>query len=449
MRCFKRAVALLLVLVMLLMPLGACGKDPAPVTLNGRALTDYTFLIKKGTHVDWESILAEFSSHVKSVFSMTVTVANYDDFDDKDRPKRAIVFDGAAELYDEHKYTVKQSGKGFVIVAGSNTVALLLLSSLRQNELKSAEGGQVALTLTEKEASVLDRITDRTASDLRVMTFNTYGMSISRAPYATAAVLSVLPDFVGFQEHSTAGEFNDVLKSAGYATTCSTIDSASIMGTATNSNQYTHIGQKSRTWIYYRADRWEKVETKCFLYYWRNRCVHTETKSVSIAVFRAKDDPTKTVLFINTHCAVWLKDYAKHNSVGCFESGNVSSPAPAWRFGNSTELLMALEEYRAKYAGALTVLTGDLNANETADSIKLLEANAVLSSAYLMAPEGQRGLGGTSHSIGAAPSVAGKAIDHIFVSEDVATVQSHRIIKDYYTLKASDHCPVVADISWK
>lgn len=449
MRIFKRVVSLFLVLVMLLASLSACSKEPAPITLNGRALTDYTFLIKKGVHVDWEGILSELSSHIKSVFSVTVTVANYDDFTDKDRPKRAIVFDGGAELFDQHKYTVKEDGKGFVVVAGSNTVALMLLNSLRQNELKSAEGGQVALTLAAKEASVLDRISDKTESDLRAMTFNTYGMSVARAPYVTAAVLSAMPDFVGFQEHNTAGEFNDVLKSAGYAVACSVIDSESILGAASQSNQYTHIGQKSRTWIYYRADRWEKVETKCFLYYWCNRCVHSETKSVSIAVFRAKDDPNKTVLFINTHCAVWLKDYAKHNSVGCFESGNVSSPAPLWRFGNSMELLMVLEEYRTKYVGALTVLTGDLNANETAESIKLLEANDVLSSAYLMAPEGQRGLGGTSHSIGAAPSVAGKAIDHIFVSEDVATVQSHRIINDYYTLKASDHCPVVADISWK
>ena len=104
---------------------------------------------------------------------------------------------------------------------------------------------------------------------------------------------------------------------------------------------------------------------------------------------------------------------------------------------------------RAKYPGILTAVGGDLNAKVNETSLKNMENHAVLSNATVMADEDKKTLGTSFHEYGKAPSDNGQPIDHWYISEDVAAVLRHRIVKDILTVKGSDHCPVVVDVARK
>ncbi len=210
-----------------------------------------------------------------------------------------------------------------------------------------------------------------------------------------------------------------------------------------NDEQYTKVGSTCNTPIFYRADLWEVVESEAYLFYWQNRWPYTDTKSMTYGVFRNKADG-ELVMVVGTHYALMASGYTEYAELGYTDA----KEGAAWRYQDSLEILKAVDEVRSRYPGILTVVGGDLNANVNENALKVLEEHAALSNAYEMAPTSDRTSGGTYHNThGKAPS--GAAIDHIFVSEDVAEVLRHAILKEQYVLEGSDHCPVVVDICRK
>ena len=209
--------------------------------------------------------------------------------------------------------------------------------------------------------------------------------------------------------------------------------------------QYTTVGKYCNTPIFYRTDLWEEVESEAYLFYWQHRWPYTDTKSMAYGVFRSKSDG-QLALVIGTHYALMADGYTEYKDLGYTDA----KEGAEWRYQDSLEILKAVDALRAKYPGILTVVGGDLNANQNEKALTVLENHAVLSNAYEMASYENRTSGGSFHNThGKAPSANGQAIDHIFVSEDVADVTLHAILKEAYVLMGSDHCPVIADIARK
>ncbi len=435
--------------------------DTGAVTLNGKAITDYTVLIPAGSSaLKWDDYVPYVEGCLTLLSGNLLTTATYEDVNDLPYTP-AIVLNGSAEGLGKAEYKIEVSGDNIILSAGSDKAAMALAISF-MDKLSVSSGDSVALQLTARGGkageNALTPLTE--GSDIRVMTYNIYATTKDHKnamPYVSASILAYAPDFVCLQECPAAGElpklvFEDT-KAAGYELAGGTFNQVSPTalenaGTDANYDRFAYVGGQSYTPILYRADRWEVVEDGSYLYYWKNRYHMTNTKSLSYGVF--KDKATgELVLVIGTHFPLMAAAYAGQGDAYCSYSGTDATVGAAWRDGTTQEILKLVDAMRVKYPGILTTVMGDMNARATERSMTTMEAHAILSNASVMAPAGMKSTGASFHDYGKAPGATGGAIDHIFVSEDVAAVTRHAIIGDALTVQGSDHCPVVADIARK
>ncbi|MBR6727923.1 MAG: endonuclease/exonuclease/phosphatase family protein [Clostridia bacterium] len=414
------------------------------LTLNGLPLTDYKIYAEEQGAVDFSEILTWVDERVSAVSGYMLTVADYTEGAAVNGP--ALILTADRTLGDAN-YKIEVDGSCITVTVGSVATALVLFADLIENQLPTSARGNVALTVSAKQGNVGDRATVALSdgADLRVMTYNVLGNVEKATDYISATVAAYLPDFLCTQEYYGAADsaVTTYLSKAGYGKICGKFTCASPTAVEKEDEQYTKVGKYCNTPIFYRTDRWEVVESEAYLFYWQSRWPYTDTKSMAYGVFRSKDDG-RMVLVVGTHYALMGSGYKEYADLGYTDAVEGAN----WRYQNSLEILKAVDAMRQKYPRILTVVGGDLNANVSERAIKTLEDHDILSNAYEMAPSGNRTAGGTYHSThGKAPS--GKAIDHIFVSEDVADVTLHRILKEQYVLEGSDHCPVIADISIK
>ena len=294
-------------------------------------------------------------------------------------------------------------------------------------------------------------------SSIRVMTFNVFATSSehkSLMTYAASSMYAYGSDFVCLQECPSEGNVANVLlddvKEAGYSIACPTFSKVSPTATANQDEQYTHVGKLCYTPILYRTDKWELVESEAYLYYWKSRYHYTNTKSLAYGVFKSKET-NELVLVVSTHFPLMTGDYTqKAEYANCTND----KEGAQWRYETTLEILKEVNNLRAKYPNILTVVGGDMNAISSEKSMQTMnngttDVPSILTDGYDLASDGAKTVGASSHNYGSIPSGSGFPIDHIFVSDDVANVLQHRIVKDTITVQGSDHCPVIVDIARK
>lgn len=414
------------------------------VTLNGLPITDYLFLYEERGAADWKEVLSYVSQRVTDLSGYVLTTLPYED---------GTTIQGAAVILRSDKtmekgdYKIEIEGQTTTVTVGTHATALALMGGLLE-DMTVDKAKKVTLTVAPTTQNVGDNaiIPLSVGADIRVMTYNVLGNVDKATDYINATVGAYLPDFLCTQEYYASAE-RDVttyLASIGYGKIGGTFTCASPTAVEKEDEQYTKVGKYCNTPIFYRTDRWELVESEAYLFYWQHRGPYSDTKSMAYGVFRSKSDG-QLALVIGTHYAL-LGGYKEYLDLGYTEA----KEGAEWRYQDSLEILKAVDALRAKYPGILTVVGGDLNAKPTEKAIQTLENHAALSNAYEMAGYENRTSGGSYHNThGKAPSANGQPIDHIFVSEDVADVVLHRILKEQYVLEGSDHCPVIADISLK
>ena len=414
------------------------------VKLNGLPITDYTFLYEKGGSTDWKDILDWVSERLSLVSGYALTTAEY--VSDASVSGVAVILREDTSL-GQTGYRIEAQGQSIAITVGSHATALALFAGVIEEQLPANAKGAVELSASSKVGYMGESATVSLTegADIRVMTYNVLGNVKEATDYINATVVAYLPDFLCTQEYYNEADkaVTTYLAEAGYGKIGGKFTCASPTAVELNDEQYTKVGSTCNTPIFYRTDLWEVVESEAYLFYWQNRWPYTDTKSMTYGVFRNKNDG-ELVMVVGTHYALMASGYTEYADLGYTDA----KEGAAWRYQDTLEILKAVDEIRAKYPGILTIVGGDLNANVNEKALITMEDHAILSNAYTMAPSGNRTDGGTYHNAhGKKPS--GAAIDHIFVSEDVADVVLHAILKEQYVLEGSDHCPVIADISRK
>ena len=327
-----------------------------------------------------------------------------------------------------------------------------------EKEIKANDTGTLAVTLAAKTGLVGKnyKIARTADSNIRMMTYNTlgcgtFGTDGDRGNYITATMAAYAPDFIGTQEHYGDANTQKALASLGYVKAAATVTMLAPNADALDESKYGGIGEPTSTEILYLYSRWEVVEQGAFFYHWENRCVHTGSKTVSYAVFRSLANG-QLVLVINFHGAIFLSDYKNHEAstgfaASCSPTGSNNTEGRAWRLANAKVIVDFFDSLRAKYSGILTGIMGDFNSTVTEASTKVFEDHEALANVLGLLDVESKTPGGSSHALGKLPLAVEAPIDHIFITEDVATVKRHIIVQDPLTVKGSDHAPVVVDLA--
>lgn len=424
-----------------------------PVTVNGVSLDRYTVLVDDTT-VRWSEIVGYVNAELKAIVGTGLTVKPYTAA--LQSANRSIVLAYSSSL-GTMQYQISLSGDDITIKVGSLAAAYTLAIVFMEETLRPNDSATLAVALTAKTALAGKdyKVSLAAGSTMRAMTFNTLGggdyNSNGKRSNVIASVAAYAPDFAGMQEHYNDTTMDAAMAELGYAKAGATILSLCPDADA-NDKEWGRLGSGACTEIYYNAERFTLVEEDAFLYHWEYRCVHSGTKSISYGVF-LENATGKHVMVINLHGAIVLSDYSEHGERSGYEgvctptvSNNVEGNK--WRIENAKTVLALFDALRAKYAGAITLIMGDMNDSEEGTSLRLLEKHAALTNVLRLLDDDHKDAGPGSHSLSLAPTV-GKPIDHIYITEDVATVQNHFIIKHQLTLDSADHCPVVADFAAK
>jgi len=109
----------------------------------------------------------------------------------------------------------------------------------------------------------------------------------------------------------------------------------------------------------------------------------------------------------------------------------------------SAKKLLDLSNQLAKKTKAITIITGDFNADETEESIKILNQN--FNNAYLKSIKKPYGVYGTWNGF-EFNKIPTQQIDYIFYDKKtILKVKKIKIITDFYDFKyPSDHLPILA-----
>ncbi len=422
----------------------------AEILLNGKPLTDYVLVFEGGSVINWsqalfylEKRLAELAGYQLSSAAAVTDGAPVITFGMGVKPYRA-----------ETGYRVTVGENGVSVAFGSTVGALTGLLVWLEKNLPAIAAGALSLTLSDCEGecgkqSALVPLGGN--ADIRAMTFNVLGVG-DRADLISATVVAHNPDFAGMQEYFSGAVVASNLRRAGYKIACEKINAAAPYSIRTNNVKYERIGINCCTPIFYRAAEWELIEENAHLFHWQNRCPHTPTKSLALAVFESKNAPQKKVLVVNFHAALVLPDYQNHYLR--FPEGEHCRPGLSekqgkiWRLENNKEILRLIDEMREKYEGLTVVLMGDMNGKTDEESIQLFVKHRALTH-MLAAPEAHCDSGPTFHPVGKATYPHSVPIDHIFVTHDTAMLTACRVARDQLSLDSSDHCPTMVDLALK
>ncbi len=165
------------------------------------------------------------------------------------------------------------------------------------------------------------------------------------------------------------------------------------------------------------------------------------TKSLAWAVFEEKESE-ELLIDLNFHGAVCTANYDGYDSYTDEERQEI---AANWRRGNISQLLAKASELHLEYGPCGICFSGDCNFDSSSLAYAdVAEAGYFDAEVFAIQYRCQDGLK-SSHTLSQAPS-EGKTIDHIFADSNL-TIQTHAIERGAKALKASDHCPVIADIS--
>ncbi len=164
------------------------------------------------------------------------------------------------------------------------------------------------------------------------------------------------------------------------------------------------------------------------------------TKSLAWAVFEEKESE-KILIDLNFHGAVCTANYDGYED---YSDEQRQAIAAKWREGNVKQLLAKAEELKLQFGEEGVCFSGDCNFDEDSKAYQAVMEGGYFDAEVAATDERcQDGLK-SSHTLSAAPS-EGKTIDHIFADKNL-WLKTHDIERGPKALKASDHCPVIADL---
>lgn len=349
-----------------------------------------------------------------------------------------IVIGGAS---DSGKYDIKVTDGGIHISADGMLGYEAAWNYFRSTLLTAAKNGD-AYSITSElshsgsalEAASMPAAVEHTG-EARVMFYNIYSQgSLNPGGLRTKMELEIIkqytPDVLGFQEFHPVSRMNGFLSgltSLRYAEVKVTIDTSKNK----KNNNYTPL--------FYRADLLEVEKSGYLLYDGLN---DSYSKGLTWAVFKNKQTGYRFCA-ISTH--YWWKSQS--------DADNAS------RISDSEQLLAVVREIYSDPALADVPLVagGDLNCRFSSDPIKKLTSNGLISAWGLAARKNDSG---GHHAYPTYNEQYGlftewgtpndgytaRSIDHAFVKGNAKVTLFHTLT-DRYALIASDHCPLIIDIS--
>ena len=291
--------------------------------------------------------------------------------------------------------------------------ALILLSCAKES---------VALSSSSKEEASMS-VLEKEAPSFRLLSWNVY-LGRGNMDYVVEIVTEKNPDIIHFQECTVpcdAMKKQLLEKSPDYVL----ID-----------DQVNNI--LCATPIIFDSSRFNLLESGTEMLV--DAYPGVTTKSLAWAVFEEKESE-KILIDLNFHGAVCTANYDGYED---YTDEQRQAIAAKWREGNAKQLLAKAEELKLQFGEAGVCFSGDCNFDEDSKAYQ-----AVMEGGYFDAETTatdvrcQDGLK-SSHTLAAAPN-EGKTIDHIFADGNL-WLKTHDIERGAKALKASDHCPVIADI---
>lgn len=334
---------------------------------------------------------------------------------------------------EEDEYTVRIVGNKLVIAGGTDYATVAALKEFTKKYL-SDKGTELKLSgdiILEGKAGI-QKIPLTQGADIRIMTFNILGSGndyATRKVYEIQAILDHLPDIIGFQEVNKDA-FNGTL-----------LNSNITKYYAVNAMTHSGTSTVNYTPILYLKSKYTLIEGGVE---WQNsRYTKTNTKSLSWAVFEVKETG-KRFIVTNYHGSLWADTY----DLPAGEThASMKDKAVEWRNDNARQMLSKISSLREKYGELPAISVGDFNFTKSSEAYRIVIDGGLASSQEKATKGATSGIKST-HEVGVHPA-SGSNIDHVFYSESGFSAVKYVISTRADDLKASDHCPVYADLQFK
>ena len=332
----------------------------------------------------------------------------------------------------EYEYTYKVVGNKIVIIGYNDYLTDCAVKLFVDECLKKAGDDKFLLSdIGEGKGTTEGKTYGDSDATVRVMTFNVFGSNSNpdaRIPHIINTIYTYDPTIIGFQECNKSMHDQMVAKLNGYST-------ALDKHPGTSTAVYTPI--------VYKTDMLELLDAGVE---WLDlRYTKTDTKSVAYAVFK---DRVSGEIFsvINVHVALWSSNNYELPA-GKTDSQMTNEANSVWKPDNIRQMNDVMQRIIKEYGDIPVIWLGDFNFNET----HVAYNNAVVKygmkdaekTATITADTGIK----SHHSLGSVPA-SGYTIDHIFGNSKVI-FRNHKICRTDRDLRASDHCPVYADLLFK
>ncbi len=459
----KSIVTLALTSILLLSSCGAAGETTGDGTTEGNSdvdtsgtgggditiienqKSDYTLVRADRSPEEVTTSMLDINNAIMEAFGVTLSVATdwvkgVSSSDVVENNEKEIIIGNcnrkeAKEVLSslgENEYAIRVVGEKLVIIGYNDYITQQAVKAFISGYLR---GQSTTLTLPRDLSLVgqadVQKIALTEGADIRVMTFNILGSGNeydTRRPYEIQAVLDYLPDVIGFQE-------------ANKATHTGTLKSASLREFYSFNAEYHSNGTTANyTPILYLTSRYNLVEGGVE---WLNsRYTGTNTKSLSWAVLE-QNETGRRFIVVNMHGSLWSSNYPTPEGES-YES--MRTKAVQWRVDNVNQMLAKVDEMKAKYGELPATLIGDFNFNNTTAAYAAMIKGGMSSAQETATVSSTKGIN-SFHTVGQAPP-AGLNIDHVFHDKNGFSALTFVISTRPDDLKASDHCPVFADLKF-
>ena len=273
-------------------------------------------------------------------------------------------------------------------------------------------------------------LTTTSYGDVRVMIYNVYGYSGDmggpdiRQPLQREIIADYNPDIFGAQEYSSAyhSNFTPLLKKLGYT------------------EIQTSAGSLNCTPLFYKADKYELIESGWHLYTLEN---NGNSKSFTWGAFKEKATGKQFIIF-STHFM--------YNQEGLADPDAV-------RQQNAREISAKMLELKEKYPNTPIMMGGDLNSNPNSNPHRIMK-DAGLVAAHELAPHknlnnGYHAYPTYNHAlkiytqyVSVTGTTKNHAIDMAYVLPGT-TVKTFVSLTHLYPLWTSDHMPFIVELELK
>lgn len=403
------------------------------VKLLDTELSEYSFVVAKNADVNEKYFASRLRYWLMKEYGVLLDIAN----DTSPAGEHEIVVGHTsrvtAEALDENEYSVRASGGRLELSANGYAAYDELYSYVTNTLIPAGNSAKhtVAETVTTVDATAsYEKRTDSTldgVGDVRAMYYNMYGWSgysfDTRMQMQVELIRTYAPDIVGLQEVTTNAKGSILysgLRELGYKEV--TVSTG---------------GKNNYTPLFYKEDKLTLKTSGWYLYDGTN---DSNSKSVTWAVFETTDG--KQFIAMSTHFY--------------YTSDTEGSTTRVYEAQQLVQLISTIRQ-NSTYADLPLIVGGDFNCRLGTDPHTVL-SDGGLSNAWETAVDknnidGKHGHFEYNDTYGIYENVKiptdtfGDSIDHAFVSEGV-TVDSFRTLCNEYVMVASDHSPLLVDISF-